>query len=55
MELGFSAVTAALGQPIAPFFRFPFLADSKSMLGYAESRNFGMFSIEVDSLDYRSK
>lgn len=55
MELGFSAVRAAAGQPIAPFFRFPFLADTKAMLGYAEDRNYGVFSIEVDSLDYRSK
>ena len=55
MELGFSAVTAAAGQPIAPFFRFPFLADTKAMVGYAQTRQFGNFSIDVDSLDYRSK
>ncbi|MEQ1647712.1 MAG: polysaccharide deacetylase family protein [Hyphomicrobiaceae bacterium] len=55
MELGFSAVAAAAGQPIAPFFRFPFLADTKAMNGYAETRQFGNFSIDVDSLDYKSK
>lgn len=55
LELGFSAVKAAAGQPIAPFFRFPFLADTKAMLGYAQDRNYGIFSIEVDSLDYRTK
>lgn len=55
IELGFSAVTIAAGQPIAPFFRFPFLADTKSMLGYTGTRNIGIFSIEVDALDYRNK
>ncbi len=31
IELGFSAVQQALGKPVAPFFRFPYLADTKSM------------------------
>ena len=48
-------MTIAAGQPIAPFFRFPFLADTKSMLGYTGTRNIGIFSIEVDALDYRNK
>jgi peptidoglycan-N-acetylglucosamine deacetylase len=55
IELGFSAVQQAAGQPIAPFFRFPFLSDPKPMIGYAETRGFGVFSIEVDAYDYRSK
>ncbi len=55
IELGFSAVAAAAGQPISPFFRFPFLADTKAMMGYAQTRRMGIFSIEVDSLDYKSK
>ena len=55
MELGISAVSKALGQPVAPFFRFPFLSSPKSMLDYARSRNVGVFSIEVDSNDYRTK
>lgn len=55
IELGFSAVTLAAGQPISPFFRFPFLADTKAMLGYMGTRHVGIFSIEVDGLDYRNK
>jgi peptidoglycan-N-acetylglucosamine deacetylase len=55
LELGFSSVSQALGQPIAPFFRFPFLSDSKAMKGYAETRGIGIFSIEIDALDYRNK
>ncbi len=55
IELGFSAVTLAAGQPIAPFFRFPFLADTTAMKQMATTRGFGIFSIEVDALDYRNK
>ncbi len=55
MELGISAVSKALGQPIAPFFRFPYLSSPKSMLEYARTRKLGVFSIEVDSNDYRTK
>ena len=55
IELGFSAVAAAAGQPIAPFFRFPYLADTKSMLGYTQTRGMGIFSIEVDSQDWKTK
>jgi peptidoglycan-N-acetylglucosamine deacetylase len=55
MELGISAVSRALGKPVAPFFRFPYLSDPKVMKDYAKSRNIGIFSIEVDSNDYRTK
>lgn len=55
IELGFSSVSQALGQPVAPFFRFPFLSDTKAMKGYAETRGIGIFSIEIDALDYRNK
>lgn len=55
VELGFSAVRQAAGQPIAPFFRFPFLADSRAILGYLPTRNIAVFSIEADSYDYKTK
>lgn len=55
VELGFSAVQQAAGRPIAPFFRFPFLADSRAILGYLPARNVAVFSIEADSKDYKSK
>jgi peptidoglycan-N-acetylglucosamine deacetylase len=54
-ELGLSAVGRALGKPVAPFFRFPFLSDPKNMRDYAQQRGIGVFSIEVDSNDYRTK
>jgi peptidoglycan/xylan/chitin deacetylase (PgdA/CDA1 family) len=40
---------------VAPFFRFPYLSDSKATLGYLAGRNLATFSIDVDSADYRTK
>ncbi len=54
VELGISAVQRALGQPIAPFFRFPYLADSQATLGYLGQRDLAVFSIDVDSNDFRT-
>ena len=55
IELGFSAVQQALGKPVAPFFRFPYLADTKSLTTHLQERHVGIFSIDVDSKDYRSR
>lgn len=54
MELGFSAVQRAAGQPIAPFFRFPYLADSRAIMAHAQTRNIAAFSIDADSYDYKT-
>jgi len=54
-ELGLSAVSAAAGVPIAPFFRFPYLGHSKATRDYIRSRGVGIFGIHVDSKDFRTK
>jgi peptidoglycan/xylan/chitin deacetylase (PgdA/CDA1 family) len=54
IELGLSAVQQAIGQPVAPFFRFPYLADSKALLAQLETRNIAVFSIDEDAYDYRT-
>lgn len=54
IELGISAVQAAAKNPTAPFFRFPYLADPNSMISYGKQRNLGIFSIDIDSYDYKS-
>jgi peptidoglycan/xylan/chitin deacetylase (PgdA/CDA1 family) len=54
-ELGLSAVAGALGTPVAPFFRFPYLGHSKSSLAYIQGRGVGIFGIHVDSADFRTK
>lgn len=55
VELGVSAVSAALGKPVAPFFRFPYLSDPRRMIDHLQSRHQGIFSIDVDSHDYRTR
>jgi len=54
-ELGLSAVETVIGGPTAPFFRFPYLADPKRMRQYLAQRGFGIFSIDIDSYDWKSK
>ena len=54
IEMGISAVQKAAGQPIAPFFRFPYLADSRAMQAHLKSRDVGMFSIDADAYDYKT-
>jgi len=55
IELGFSAVQHAVGKPIAPFFRFPYLSYSNSMATHLQNRNIATFSIDIDSKDYRTR
>lgn len=55
MELGISAVQKAFGAPAAPFFRFPYLSDPQSSQAYLRSRNTGIFSIDVDTHDYKTR
>lgn len=54
-ELGLSAVAAAAGTPVAPFFRFPYLGHSRASLDYIKGRGVGIFGIHVDSRDFRTK
>lgn len=53
IEKGVSGVRRAVGGPIAPFFRFPFLRDSKATLAHLSSRNVAVFSTDVDSFDFK--
>jgi peptidoglycan/xylan/chitin deacetylase (PgdA/CDA1 family) len=55
IELGFSAVQRALGKPIAPFFRFPYLRDGAFTLGHLKARQVAIFSIDVDSRDFETR
>jgi peptidoglycan-N-acetylglucosamine deacetylase len=55
IELGFSAVQGAMGKPIAPFFRFPYLSHPASSDMYLQSRHIATFSIDIDSKDYRTR
>ena len=52
VEMGISAVQNALGKPITPFFRFPYLRDTQGTLRHLADRHVAAFSIDVDSKDY---
>ncbi len=53
IEKGVSAVRRAVGGPIAPFFRYPVLKDTKELLTHLASRNIAIFSADLDSFDFK--
>lgn len=53
IEKGVSAVVRAAGAPVAPFFRYPYLRDSKASMAHLAGRNIAVFSTDVDSFDFR--
>jgi peptidoglycan/xylan/chitin deacetylase (PgdA/CDA1 family) len=53
IEMGISAVHMAVGQPTAPFFRFPDLQHPPNMMGYLAERNIATFSTDIDSFDFK--
>ncbi|AHB48621.1 polysaccharide deacetylase [Hyphomicrobium nitrativorans NL23] len=53
IEKGVSAVARGAGAPVAPFFRYPYLRDSKASLAHLAGRNIAVFSTDVDSFDFR--
>jgi peptidoglycan/xylan/chitin deacetylase (PgdA/CDA1 family) len=53
IEMGVSAVHAAVAGPIAPFFRFPDLQQPPTLLSYLGERNIATFSTDLDSFDFK--
>ena len=53
IEKGISGVRRAVGGPISPFFRYPYLRDSQATLAHLASRNIAMFTTDVDSFDFK--
>jgi peptidoglycan/xylan/chitin deacetylase (PgdA/CDA1 family) len=53
IEMGVSAVHAAVAGPIAPFFRFPALQQPPALLAYLAERNIATFSADFDSFDFK--
>ncbi len=53
IEKGASAVKRAIGQPIAPFFRYPILKDTQESLAHLASRNIAVFSADLDTFDFK--
>ena len=55
IEAAFVATEKAAGQPIAPFFRYPYLSDLPATVSYLQSRNIAQFAIDIDSFDWRTR
>jgi peptidoglycan/xylan/chitin deacetylase (PgdA/CDA1 family) len=55
IEKGVSAVRRAVGGPIAPFFRYPVLKDTKDSLAHLAKRNIAIFSADLDSFDFKMR
>jgi peptidoglycan/xylan/chitin deacetylase (PgdA/CDA1 family) len=55
IENGISAVAITAGRPLAPFFRFPGLSQTPELTAYLAERNIAIFSIDVDSFDFKLK
>ncbi len=53
IEATFDIVQKASPEPVAPFFRYPYLSSSKLSVDYLKSRNIGQFAIDIDSNDWR--
>ncbi|HEY8128754.1 MAG TPA: polysaccharide deacetylase family protein [Hyphomicrobium sp.] len=51
IERGIAAVALAAGGPVAPFFRFPGLADSAALISYLRGRGIVVFTVDVVSND----
>jgi peptidoglycan/xylan/chitin deacetylase (PgdA/CDA1 family) len=54
IETGVSAVNQALGAAPAPFFRFPYLSESRAAIDYLKGRDMATFAVDIDSLDWRT-
>lgn len=48
-----NAIERAVGRDVAPFFRFPYLSENRSVNQHLNRLGYGVFAIDVDSLDYR--
>ena len=53
IEMGVSAVSGAVGGPIAPFFRFPDLQQPPDLIAYLGTRNIATFSADIDTTDFK--
>ena len=51
MQRGAAALEAVIGQPVAALFRFPFLRDTRALVGYLKKQNISSISVDVVSGD----
>ncbi|MEQ1719077.1 MAG: polysaccharide deacetylase family protein [Hyphomicrobium sp.] len=54
-ELGLSAVNKASGGGASPFFRFPYLSESRQVQAHIKKRGMATFFIDIDSKDFQTR
>ncbi len=54
-EMGLAAVSKALGEPAAAFFRFPYLGANGAVERHIQSRDVSSIWVDVDSKDYQTR
>ncbi|GEM_PF-990236 len=47
------AIESSVGRDVAPFFRFPYLSENRTVNQHLNRLGYGVFAIDVDSLDYK--
>ncbi len=52
IDAGFDAIAQVLGEPSAPFFRFPGFADTPALLAWLASRDIGVFGCDLWASDW---
>ncbi len=55
IEKSFQEIIKAVGAPVAPFFRYPGLRNSRSMDAYMKKRDIAVLSVDIVSGDTRNK
>ncbi len=55
IESAFTVIEKAAEQPIAPFFRYPYLSENESAVAHLQRRNVAQFAIDIDSFDWRTR
>ena len=53
IEATFDAAEKASPEPVAPFFRYPYLSSSQPTVDYLKSRDIGQFAIDIEFSDWR--
>ena len=55
VETSISVLNSVSGNKAARFFRFPYLAENNSVNRHLERKGYGIFGVDVDSMDYRMR
>lgn len=55
IESAIATVEKAVGEPVAPFFRYPYLSSSRASVAYLKDRGIAQIAVDIDSSDYLAR